>query len=137
MAAPPTKWAEHPSKIFDTPLCEPGKIPRAVLLGQHPTRVKALAALINEESMLRIVAGCSDILDCGVILNAQIPKVDLLICGGYFELQDVQDMLAEVANEDLRLLKVPDGVMMEGGGPPAVRDWVYEQIQKNQYTLSR
>ncbi|GAA5915846.1 hypothetical protein JCM6882_006819 [Rhodosporidiobolus microsporus] len=137
MASPPTQYAEHPSTTFDTPLAPPGHLPRAVILGQHPTRVTALAALFNEDEVVRIVAGCSDILDCGVILNAQIPKVDLLICGGYFELQDVQDMLAEVANDGLRLLKVPDGVMMEGGGPPAVRDWIYEQIRKNQFTISR
>ncbi|GAA5959077.1 hypothetical protein JCM10213_008670, partial [Rhodosporidiobolus nylandii] len=75
--------------------------------------------------------------DCGVILNAQIPKINLLICGGYFELQDVQDMLAEVANDELRLLKVPEGLMMEGGGPPAVMAWLHEQVEKNEFTLIR
>ncbi|GAA5988779.1 hypothetical protein JCM5350_002936 [Sporobolomyces pararoseus] len=107
---------------------------RAVILGQHPSRVKALAALFNGEDKLRIVAGVSDILDCGVVLNAQIPAVDLLICGGYFDLIDVQDMIAGVMSENLKLLKVPDGLMMEGGGPPAVKGWVYEQIRSNSYT---
>ncbi|GAA5926551.1 uncharacterized protein JCM15063_000306 [Sporobolomyces koalae] len=108
-------------------------LPRAVILGQHPSRVKALAALFNEDDIVRIVAGVSDILDCGVVLNAQIPAVDLLICGGYFDLLDVQDMIAGVTVDNLRLLKVPDGLMMEGGGPPAVKAWVYAQIQSNTY----
>ncbi|GAA5870680.1 hypothetical protein JCM8547_005028 [Rhodosporidiobolus lusitaniae] len=135
--SPPPQLELHPSKVFDTPLSPPGQIPRAVILGQHPTRVRGLAELFNEDAVVKICAGCSDILDCGVILNAQIPAVDLLICGGYFELQDVQDMLAEVANPNLRLLKVPDGLMMEGGGPPAVRKWVYEQIEANSFTLTK
>ncbi|GAA6037506.1 hypothetical protein JCM8097_008223 [Rhodosporidiobolus ruineniae] len=127
----------HPSAVADSPLGQPESPIRAVILGQHPTRVRVLADLFNEDQRMKVVAGCSDILDCGVILNAQIPKVDLLICGGYFELQDVQDMLAEVENDGLRLLKVPDGLMMEGGGPPAVKAWVYEQIEKNLFTLTR
>ncbi|GAA5872209.1 hypothetical protein JCM16303_001016 [Sporobolomyces ruberrimus] len=107
---------------------------RAVILGQHPSRVKALAALFNQDETLRIVAGVSDILDCGVVLSAQIPPVDLLICGGYFELLDVQDMIVGANITELRLLKVPDGLMMEGGGPPAVKAWVYEQIRTETYT---
>ncbi|GAA6021603.1 hypothetical protein JCM10207_005082 [Rhodosporidiobolus poonsookiae] len=132
-----SSFEEHPAVVYDTPLVAPGHKIRAVLLGQHPTRVTALAGLLNETGVLQVVAGCSDILDGGVILNAQIPPVDLLICGGYFELQDVRDMLAEVANDKLRLLKVPDGLMMEGGGPPAVRDWLLKQIEDNRYTPAR
>ncbi|GAA5834261.1 hypothetical protein JCM3766R1_004504 [Sporobolomyces carnicolor] len=104
---------------------------RTVILGQHPSRVKALAAMFNEDDTLQVVAGVSDILDCGVVLGAQIPQVDLL---GYFDLLDVQDMLALGNTESLRLLKVPDGLMMEGGGPPAVKAWVYEQIRTGTYT---
>ncbi|BGO95820.1 hypothetical protein NBRC10512_001659 [Rhodotorula toruloides] len=130
--------SQHPSVKYDEPLFPKNGDPiRAVLLGQHPSRVTALAEMINEEGLVRVVAGVSDILDCGVVLNAQIPKVDLLVCGGYFELVDVRDMLAEVANPDVRLLKVPDGLMMEGGGPPAVKAWVYEQIHSNTFTPLR
>ncbi|GAA6005815.1 uncharacterized protein JCM10292_004647 [Rhodotorula paludigena] len=131
MAAP---FVEHPKQAYTEPLGPEGEPIRAVLLGQHPTRVLALSHLINEDNLLRIVAGVSDILDCGVVLNAQIPRVNLLICGGYFELVDVRDMLAEVANPDLRLLKVPEGLMMEGGGPPAVKAWIYEQLRANTFT---
>ncbi|GAA5830908.1 hypothetical protein JCM5353_002647 [Sporobolomyces roseus] len=112
----------------------PTKPLQAVLLGQHPSRVKALAGMLNQDDVVTIVAGVSDILDCGVVLNAQIPPVDLLICGGYFDLIDVQDMIAGVTIENLRLLKVPDGLMMEGGGPPAVKAWIYEQIRTNTFT---
>ncbi|GAA5919873.1 hypothetical protein JCM1841_002084 [Sporobolomyces salmonicolor] len=110
---------------------------RVVVLGQHPTRVQAIAELFNQDNIIQVVAGVSDLLDCGVVLNAQIPKVDLLICGGYFELQDVRDILAEVNDDSLQLIKVPDGLMMEGGGPPAVRDWIYEQLRTNTYTAVR
>lgn len=71
--------------------------------------------------------------DCGVVLNAQIPRVDLLvrnqsltwmscalsrrksrkadgcgtqICGGYFDLEDIKDILFQVENPELRLIKV-------------------------------
>ncbi|GAA5901258.1 uncharacterized protein JCM6883_000155 [Sporobolomyces salmoneus] len=107
---------------------------RAVILGQHPSRVKTLAGLFNEEDTLKVVAGVSDILDCGVVLSALIPSVELLICGGYFELLDVKDMLFSANSDNLRLLKVPDGLMMEGGGPTAVKAWVYEQIRTDTYT---
>ncbi|GAA5908344.1 hypothetical protein JCM5296_001287 [Sporobolomyces johnsonii] len=110
---------------------------RVVILGQHPTRVQAMAKLFNQDNIIEVVAGVSDLMDCGVVLNAQIPKVDLLICGGYFELQDVRDILAEVNDDSLKLLKVPDGLMMEGGGPPAVRDWIYEQLRTNTFTAPR
>ncbi|BGP51900.1 hypothetical protein JCM10450v2_007860 [Rhodotorula kratochvilovae] len=130
-------FPEYPKQQFDTPLAPAGEPVRAVLLGQHPIRVQALAALLNAENVVRVVAGVVDILDCGVVLNAQIPPVDLLICGGYFELVDVRDMLAEVANDRLRLLKVPDGLMMEGGGPPAVKEWVEAQVRANTFTPAR
>lgn len=64
-----------------------------------------MAEMINAEGLVRVVAGVSDILvrfsraaspsvpltdpscarqDCGVVLNAQIPKVDLLVrCGDF------------------------------------------------------
>ncbi|TNY18919.1 hypothetical protein DMC30DRAFT_29246 [Rhodotorula diobovata] len=125
---------QHPRRVFDTPLAPAGEAVRAVLLGQHPQRVQALAQLLNGSEVVRIVAGVSDILDCGIVLNAQIPRVDLLICGGYFELVEVRDMLAEVANDQLRLLKVPDGLMMDHGGPPAVKQWIEEQVRSNTFT---
>ncbi|GAA5985728.1 hypothetical protein JCM10908_007088 [Rhodotorula pacifica] len=130
---------EHPKVRYDTRLAPEGEPIRAVILGQHPSRVQAIAGLINGDGqgVLNIVAGVSDILDCGVVLNAQIPRVDLLICGGYFELLDVCDMLAQVDNPHLRFIKVPDGLMMEGGGPPAVKAWIYEQIRNNDYTPLR
>ncbi|BGP58289.1 hypothetical protein JCM8202_000949 [Rhodotorula sphaerocarpa] len=128
--------AEHPKQRYETRLAPEGTPVRAVVLGQHPSRVQAIAGLINgdDNRAVQIVAGTSDILDCGVVLNAQIPKVDLLICGGYFELIDVRDMLAQVDNPDLRFIKVPDGLMMEGGGPPAVKAWIFEQIRNNDFT---
>lgn len=66
-------------------------------------------------------------------------------------------MLAEVANDQLRLLKVrppspsvsacnppadpppsptqvPDGLMMDHGGPPAVKQWIEEQVRSNTFT---
>ncbi|BGP20271.1 hypothetical protein JCM10213v2_008408 [Rhodosporidiobolus nylandii] len=121
-----TAFEQHPSRVYEAPIAAPGAAIRTVLLGQHPERVRVLAGMLNEAGV-----------DCGVILNAQIPKINLLICGGYFELQDVQDMLAEVANDELRLLKVPEGLMMEGGGPPAVMAWLHEQVEKNEFTLIR
>lgn len=129
-------YPEHPKVRFETRLAPEGEPIRAVILGQHPTRVRAIAELINGDGsgVLNIVAGVSDILDCGVVLNAQIPRVDLLICGGYFDLEDIKDVLFQVENPDLRLLKVPDGLMMEGGGPPAVKAWIYEQIRNNEFT---
>ncbi|GAA5962694.1 hypothetical protein JCM21900_006786 [Sporobolomyces salmonicolor] len=124
--------------MASTTAASPSLAPRrVVVLGQHPTRVQAIAELFNQDSIIQVVAGVSDLLDCGVVLNAQIPKVDLLICGGYFELQDVRDILAEVNDDSLQLIKVPDGLMMEGGGPPAVRDWIYEQLRTNTYTAVR
>ncbi|GAA5820852.1 hypothetical protein JCM3770_007268 [Rhodotorula araucariae] len=128
-------FPEPPKEKYDTPLAPADEPIRAVLLGQHPQRVLDLAKLFNEESsVVRVVAGVSDMLDCVVVLNAQIPPVDLLICGGYFELLDVRDMLAQVANDHLRLLKVPDGLMMQGGGPPAVKAWLEAQIRANLFT---
>ncbi|KWU45561.1 hypothetical protein RHOSPDRAFT_32866 [Rhodotorula sp. JG-1b] len=129
-------YSEHPKVRYETRLAPEGERIRAVILGQHPTRVRALAELINGDGqgVLNVVAGVSDILDCGVVLNAQIPRVDLLICGGYFDLEDIKDMLFQVANSELRLIKVPDGLMMEGGGPPAVKAWIYEQIRNNEFT---
>ncbi|GAA6021434.1 hypothetical protein JCM11491_006708 [Sporobolomyces phaffii] len=117
-----------------TCLCPPVLPLRARPTLRPSAGVKALAALFNQDDTVRIVAGVSDILDCGVVLSAQIPPVELLICGGYFDLLDVQDMMASVNDDNLRLLKVPDGLMMEGGGPPAVKAWVYEQIRTNTYT---
>ncbi|GAA5871550.1 hypothetical protein JCM3774_006292 [Rhodotorula dairenensis] len=132
-------YPEHPKLRYETRLTPDGEPIPAVLLGQHPSRVRAMAELVNGDvqGMLKIVAGVSDILDCGVVLNAQIPPVNLLICGGYFDLEDVRDVLFQVDNPDLRFLKVPDGLMMEGGGPPAVKAWIYEQIKNNEFTPLR
>ncbi|GAA5906948.1 hypothetical protein JCM8208_003720 [Rhodotorula glutinis] len=128
---------QHPRQEYTTRLSEPGTPVRAVLLGQHPQRLLAVADLMNQGDVVRVVAGVADILDCGVVLNAQIPRVDLLLCGGYFELTEVRDMLAEVANDNLRLLKVPDGLMMDHGGPPAVKKWIEEQVRANTFTPVR
>ncbi|GAA6059562.1 hypothetical protein JCM10212_000618 [Sporobolomyces blumeae] len=106
---------------------------RAVLLGQHPSRVKALSEMINGEDKIQIVAGVSDVLDCGVVLNAQIPPVDLLICGAYFDMLDVKDMIAGVNYDGLQMIKVPEGLMMEGGGPLAVKAFVYDQLRTGTY----
>ncbi|GAA5973884.1 hypothetical protein JCM11641_001200 [Rhodosporidiobolus odoratus] len=127
-------YQQHPSRVHDEPLGLPA---RAVILGQFRDHLLVLADLLNKDGIVNVVAGCTDLLDCGVVLHAQIPSVKLLICGGYFELQDVQDMLAELSDPALRLLKVPDGMMMQGGGPPEVRDWIHAQLKANEFTLSR
>ncbi|KAM0750077.1 hypothetical protein T439DRAFT_356729 [Meredithblackwellia eburnea MCA 4105] len=105
--------------------------PRAVLLGQHPSKVAAVVKLLEGNDTIQLVAAVSDMMDAQVVLKAQVPPVDIFVCGAYFELEAAQDIVASVGG-DLKLIKVPDGLMMEGGGPLAVIAYIVGEVKKLQ-----
>ncbi|KAL8279584.1 hypothetical protein RQP46_008146 [Phenoliferia psychrophenolica] len=86
---------------------------RVVLLGQHPTKIAAVVKLLHGNEHVQVIAAVSDLQDAAVV-----------VVGGYFELDDV---VAQIGR-DLTIVKVPDGLMMTGGGPPVVVAYIIETL---------